>query len=88
VVFAAPGRWLGYALSPATAWLVFTGTVGLAYLFFIRWRVVPAGQIVEFAPLYALLALSLLPPMRATLARWAAQRRAAQLPADGDTHAA
>jgi hypothetical protein len=68
-VFAAPGRWLGFALAPATAWLVFTGTVALAYLFFIRWRVVPAGQWAEFAPLYVLLVLSGLAPLRAALTR-------------------
>jgi len=87
VVLAAPGRWLGLALTPITAWLIFTGTVAYAYLFFINWRVVPAGQWAEYAPLYALLAVSVLPPARAALARWSARRRAGQLILDEGAHA-
>jgi hypothetical protein len=75
-VFAAPGRWLGFSAAPATAWLIFTGSVALAYLFFIRWRVVPAGQAAEFVPLYALLALNALAAGRAALARAAGRKEA------------
>jgi hypothetical protein len=74
--FAAPGRWLGFSAAPATAWLIFTGSVALAYLFFIRWRVLPAGQAAEFAPLYALLALNALAAGRAALARAAGRKEA------------
>ena len=66
-LFVQPGRWLGFKLTPALAWLVFTGTVSVAYLFFIRWRIVPAGQVAEFVPLYALLLLSAWPAVQA---RW------------------
>ena len=50
-----PGRWLGFRLAPALAWLVFSGTVALSYLFFIQWRVMEAGQLAEYLPLYGLL---------------------------------
>jgi len=76
-IFLEPGRWLGFALAPATAWLVFTGTAALAYLFFIRWRVITWGQVAEFAPLYLLLAASAVTPARAAWARLA-QRAASR----------
>lgn len=88
VVLAAPGRRLGFALTPATAWLIFTGSVALAYLFFMRWQVVAVGQVAEYAPLYALLAFSALPPARAALARWSARRRAGRLAIDEVARAA
>jgi hypothetical protein len=62
---AEPGRVLGLRLAPATAWLLFTGTSALAYLFFIEWRVTPWGQAAEYLPLYALL-------LAAAAARWRA----------------
>jgi len=58
VLFVEPGRLLGFKLTPALAGLVFTGTVGLAYLFFIRWRVIDWAQAAEYWPLYALLLAS------------------------------
>jgi hypothetical protein len=58
-VLVEPGRLLGFQLTPALAGLVFTGTVALAYLFFIRWRVVDWAQAAEFGPLYALLLAAL-----------------------------
>lgn len=54
-VWVEPGRLLGFRLAPATAWLLFTGTSALAYLFFVEWRVVTWGQAAEYLPLYALL---------------------------------
>jgi hypothetical protein len=54
-----PGRFLGFRLAPATAWLIFSGSIALSYVFFVRWRPVPEAQIAEYAPLYALLLLSL-----------------------------
>jgi hypothetical protein len=41
-----------------SAWLVFSGTVGMAYMFFVNWRVIPWAQAAEFWPLYALLLVS------------------------------
>jgi hypothetical protein len=58
-VLVEPGLLLGFRLTPPLAGLVFTGTVALAYLFFIRWRVVDWAQAAEFGPLYALLLASL-----------------------------
>jgi alpha-1,6-mannosyltransferase len=55
VVELDPGRWLGFKLSAGAAWLIYTGTVALSYLFFIHWTVIDAAQIAEYAPLYALL---------------------------------
>ena len=64
VLFVEPGRLLGLKLAPASAWLVFTGTVALSYMFFIRWRVVPWAQAAEYWPLYGLLALAALARFR------------------------
>jgi hypothetical protein len=68
-VFVQPGRWLGLALAPASAWLIFTGSVALAYMFFIQWRVVAWAQAAEYAPLYVGLLLPALLPARAGSAR-------------------
>jgi hypothetical protein len=57
-LFVEPGRFLGFKLAPMTAWLVFSGTIALSYVFFVRWRPVSATQLAEYAPLYAVLALS------------------------------
>jgi len=81
-VMVEPGRWLGFAPAPATAWLVFTGTAALAYLFFIRWRVILAGQIAEFLPLYALLVVSAAGPARTALARLVAAARTRRMAFD------
>jgi hypothetical protein len=70
-VFVEPGHLLGFRPNPALAWLVFTGTCALAYLFFIDWRVVVWGQVAEYAPLYVLLALPVLPRARTAMARLA-----------------
>jgi len=85
-VFAEPGRWLGFRLAPGLAWLVFSGTVALAYLFFIRWQVVPLGQAAEYAPLYGLLVISAMAPTRAALARLAGRARAGGLRIDDAAH--
>lgn len=53
-----PGRFLGFRLAPATAWLTFSGSIALSYVFFVRWRPVSETQVAEYAPLYALLLLS------------------------------
>jgi len=76
VVFLEPGRVLGFKLAPSTAWLIFSGTTALAYMFFIVWRVVAWSQVAEFAPLYLLL---LLPEVRAGLASLAARASGAHL---------
>ncbi len=54
-LFIEPGWVLGLRLTPVTAWLIFSGTILLSYLFFIRWRVVAGGQLAEYLPLYGLL---------------------------------
>jgi hypothetical protein len=77
--FVAPGRWLGFAATPPTAWLIFTGSVALAYLFFIRWRVMLAGQAAEFAPLYVLLGVNALAAAREALARAAGRASARRM---------
>jgi hypothetical protein len=59
-ILLEPGKFLGFQLSGATAWLVFTGTVMLAYVFFVQWRVVPWAQAAEFWPLYILLLIPVL----------------------------
>lgn len=64
VILLEPGRFLGFRLSGATAWLVFTGTVMLAYVFFVQWRVVPWAQAAEFWPLYILLLIPALAQVR------------------------
>ena len=57
-VFVEPGRLLGFKLDAPTAWLLFSGTIALAYVFFVRWRVVTWAQVLEYGPLFALLLLS------------------------------
>jgi hypothetical protein len=58
-LFLEPGESLGFKPTAMFAWLVFSGTVALSYLFFIRWRVIPAAQAAEYVPLYLLLLASL-----------------------------
>lgn len=57
-LFVEPGAVLGLKLAPMSAWLVFSGTVAMAYMFFVNWRVIPWAQAAEFWPLYALLLVS------------------------------
>ena len=45
----------GLRLDAWTGWLLFTGTVVLAYTFFIEWEPVTGSLILEFVPLYAIL---------------------------------
>lgn len=52
VVLVEPGKFLGLKFAPMSAWLIFSGTIALSYLFFIRWRPISTVQIVEFVPLY------------------------------------
>ena len=80
VLFLEPGRVWGIKLAPMTAWLIFSGSVALAYLFFINWRVIDWAQTAEFAPLYLLLTLPMLPQARAGLARLAGHIRSAGNP--------
>ncbi len=54
-LFVEPGKLFGLRLAPLSAWLIFSGTVALSYLFFIRWRVIPTAQAAEYGPLYGLL---------------------------------
>jgi alpha-1,6-mannosyltransferase len=64
VLFVEPGPVLGLKLAPASAWLIFTGTSALSYVFFVQWKVVPWAQSAEYWPLYALLAASALAGLR------------------------
>jgi hypothetical protein len=59
-LFVQPGKLLGFRLAPLTAWLIFSGTIALAYVFFVQWRVVPWAQAAEYWPLFGLLLLSAL----------------------------
>jgi alpha-1,6-mannosyltransferase len=61
----------GMKPTPMVAWLIFSGTIALAYTFFIDWRVIPAAQRLEFFPLYITLMLAFIvkgiPALRARL---------------------
>lgn len=48
----------GMKPTPMVAWLIFSGTIALAYTFFIDWHVIPAAQRLEFFPLYISLVLA------------------------------
>ncbi|MEP7358062.1 MAG: glycosyltransferase 87 family protein, partial [Anaerolineales bacterium] len=80
VLFLEAGKKWGYKLAPMTAWLIFSGTIALAYLFFIKWQVIGWAQAAEFAPLYLLLLLPVLlaRQTRASVARVASWARAAR----------
>ena len=69
VIFVEPGQHWGLRLAPSAAWLIFSGTTALAYMFFIKWRVVAGAQVAEYAPLYVLLLLAALPSVRGGIAR-------------------
>jgi hypothetical protein len=58
-LFLSPGR-LGNVRADAwTGWWLFCGSVALAYMFFINWRVVPLAQWAQFLPLYLFLLIDL-----------------------------
>jgi hypothetical protein len=59
-LFIEPGEGMGLHLDAWTGWWLFTGLVGLSYLFFVHWRPVPVALWAEFVPLWALLILDLL----------------------------
>src|SRR5574341_1256967 len=61
-----PGQFLGVKFSAMSAWLIFSGLIGLSYLFFVQWKPYPWVQMLEFIPLYLMLIV-------AALLRW--QRR-------------
>jgi len=67
VLLVEPGRFIGLKFAPMSAWLIFSGTIALSYLFFIRWRPISTVQAIEFVPLYLLLGLS---GMAAVRHRW------------------
>ena len=83
-VFLEPGWLFGLKLAPMSAWLVFTGTAAFSYLFFVRWRVIPAAQNAEYWPLYALLIVPLLARLFASLSKgvkhWRASLRTNRAP--------
>ena len=54
-LFVQPGKFLGLKFSAMSAWLIFTGLVGLSYLFFVQWKPYPWVQTLEFVPLYLML---------------------------------
>jgi hypothetical protein len=54
-LFVEPGKLFGFKLAPLSAWLIFSGTIALSYVFFVKWRVVPWAQAAEYWPLYILL---------------------------------
>jgi len=58
VLLVEPGRFIGLKFAPMSAWLIFSGTIALSYLFFIHWRPTSIVQIIEFVPLYVILGLS------------------------------
>ncbi len=58
VLFVEPGRFIGFRFAPMSAWLIFSGTIALSYLFFIRWRPISAAQVIEFVPLYVMLGIA------------------------------
>ncbi len=89
-LFVEPGKVWGIKVAPISAWLIFSGSIALAYLFFINWQVIDWAQAAEYAPLYLLLALPALPRVRASLARLAAHARSAGsvAPAQKPDHAA
>ncbi len=57
VLLIEPGKFLGFKFAPMTAWLIFSGTIMLSYLFFVEWRVNLWAQVAEYVPLYLMLGL-------------------------------
>jgi alpha-1,6-mannosyltransferase len=54
-LFVQPGKFLGLKFSAMSAWLIFSGLIGLSYIFFVRWKPYPWVQTLEFVPLYLML---------------------------------
>jgi hypothetical protein len=54
-LFVQPGKFIGLKFSAMSAWLIFSGLIGLSYIFFSQWRPVPWVQTLEFVPLYLML---------------------------------
>jgi hypothetical protein len=54
-LFVQPGRLIGLKFSAMSAWLIFSGLVGLSYIFFVQWKPYPWVQTLEFVPLYLML---------------------------------
>jgi hypothetical protein len=73
VLFVQPGRFIGLKFSAMSGWLIFSGLIGLSYLFFVKWKPYPWVQTLEFVPLYLILGgvglLFLLDRYRAGLSR-------------------
>jgi hypothetical protein len=60
-LFLSPGQSAaGLRMDAWTGWWLFSGAVALSYVFFIKWRVVPWVQWVEFLPLYFFLLIDLI----------------------------
>ena len=76
-VLINPGKLFGFRLAPMTAWLIFSGTIALSYIFFIKWRVNDFAQVLEFAPLYVVLLASGVRQLRLAMP-WSRARTAAQ----------
>jgi hypothetical protein len=71
VLFVQPGKFFGLKFSAISAWLMFTGLVGLSYIFFVQWKPYAWVQTLEFVPLYLMLL--------GAGALWLRERRAAPL---------
>jgi hypothetical protein len=54
-LFVQAGKFLGLKFSAMCAWLIFTGLIGLSYIFFVQWKPYPWVQMLEFVPLYLML---------------------------------
>lgn len=55
VLFVQPGKFIGLKFSAMSAWLIFSGLIGLSYIFFVQWKPYPWVQTLEFVPLYLML---------------------------------
>jgi hypothetical protein len=79
-LFLEPGKFMGFKPTPLAAWFTFSGTIALAYTFFIEWRIITWVQWVEFLPLYLMIILALtlksIPIIRQYLPKWHALRQA------------
>ena len=54
-LFVQPGKLLGLKFSAMSAWLIFSGLIGLSYIFFVQWKPYPWVQTLEYVPLYLML---------------------------------
>ena len=77
-LFLEPGKFMGIRITPIAAWFIFSGTIALAYTFFIDWRVIPWAQWAEYLPLYLLIilaySLKIFPVIRQNFTKFAALR--------------